>query len=62
MNIQLFSMIWAMASTVLIGILMIAALVLGYDDIPQIIATAVIGALVAIPAAIVLTKKVSSIR
>lgn len=61
MNWQLLSMIWSMAATVLIGILMIAALVTGFDDIPHIIATAVVGALLAIPVALVLTKRINRI-
>ncbi|WP_019672638.1 hypothetical protein [Psychrobacter lutiphocae] len=62
MNWQLLSMIWGMAATVLIGVLMIAALVIGFDDIPHIIATAVVGALVAIPISFVLTKKIGKIN
>lgn len=62
MNWQLLSMIWSMAATVLIGILMIAALVTGFDDIPHIIATAVVGALLAIPVALVLTKRINRIN
>lgn len=62
MNWQLLSMIWAMSATVLIGVLMIAALVTGFDGIPHIIGTAVVGALVAIPVALVLTKRINSIK
>ncbi|HJH09670.1 MAG TPA: hypothetical protein K8V12_07435 [Psychrobacter pasteurii] len=61
MNWQLLSMIWGMAATVLIGVFMIAALVIGFDDIPHIISAAVIGALVAIPISVVVTKKVNRI-
>jgi len=50
-----------MAATVLIGVFMIAALVIGFDDIPHIISAAVIGALVAIPISVVVTKKVNRI-
>ena len=62
MNWQLLSMIWGMAATVLIGVFMITALVIGFDDIPHIISTAVVGALVAIPIAITVTKKLSRIK
>ncbi|PNK59967.1 hypothetical protein [Psychrobacter sp. FDAARGOS_221] len=62
MNWQLLSMIWGMAATVLIGVFMIAALVIGFDDIPHIIATAVVGALVAIPISLMLTKKIGRIN
>ena len=41
---------------------MITALVVGFDDIPHIISTAVVGALVAIPIAITVTKKLSRIK
>lgn len=62
MNWQLLSMIWGMAATVLIGVFMIVALVIGYDDIPHIISVAVAGALIAIPISVVVTKKVNRIN
>ncbi|AWT49358.1 hypothetical protein DLE54_07435 [Psychrobacter sp. YP14] len=62
MNWQLLSMIWGMAATVIIGVFMVAALVTGFDDIPHIISTAVVGALVAIPIALIVTKKINRIE
>ncbi|WP_201543392.1 hypothetical protein [Psychrobacter sp. H7-1] len=62
MNWQLLSMIWGMAATVIIGVFMVAALVTGFDDIPHIISTAVGGALVAIPIALIVTKKINRIE
>ena len=62
MNWQLLSMVWGMAATVLIGVLMITALVIGFDDIPHIIGVAIVGALIAIPVALVVSKKLSSIK
>lgn len=62
MNWQLLSMIWGMAATVLIGVFMIVALVIGFDDIPEIIGVAVAGALIAIPISVVVTKKVNRIN
>lgn len=62
MNWQLFSMVWGMTATVVIGVSMIISLVIGFDDIPNIISVAVVGALVAIPVAMMVTKKLNRIR
>lgn len=62
MNWQLLSMIWSIAATVLVGVLIVIALVSGFDGIPQIIAASVIGALIAIPVALVVSKKLSAIK
>ncbi|WP_131667180.1 hypothetical protein [Psychrobacter pygoscelis] len=61
MNWPLLSMIYSMTATVLIGVIMIAALVIGFDEIPHIITVAVGGALLAIPVAWFFTKKIGSI-
>lgn len=61
MNWHLFSVIYSMASTVLIGILIIAALVTGFNQIPHIWIAVAAGFLLAIPAGIFFTKKVGSI-
>lgn len=61
MNWQLFSMVWGMTATVVIGVSMIISLVIGFDDIPNIISVAVVGALVAIPVAMMVTKKLNRI-
>ena len=51
MNWQLFSAIFTIASGVTIGVFMTIALVVGFDEIPHIIATAIVGLLVSIPIA-----------
>lgn len=61
MNWPLFSMIFSMTATVLIGILIIIALVTGFDEIPHIIAVAIGGAIASIPLGLYFTKKVGSI-
>ncbi|MGL5251647.1 MAG: hypothetical protein ACRC7U_00675 [Moraxella sp.] len=57
MNWQLFSAIFTIASGVTIGVFMTIALVVGFDEIPHIIATAIVGLLVSIPIAWVVAKK-----
>ena len=61
MNWPLFSIIFSMSSTVIIGILMIAALVTGYNQIPHIQMAVAIGVLLSIPVGLLLTKKIGSI-
>ena len=61
MNWPLFSIIFSMSSTVIIGILMIAALVTGYNQIPHIQMAIAIGVLLSIPVGLLLTKKIGSI-
>ena len=57
MNWQLFSAIFTIASGVTIGVFMTIALVVGFDEIPHIIATAIVGLSVSIPIAWVVAKK-----
>ena len=61
MNWPLFSMIYSMAATVIIGIFMIAALLSGFNEIPHIQIAVAIGVLVSIPAGLFLTKKIGNI-
>ncbi|WP_041757721.1 hypothetical protein [Psychrobacter arcticus] len=61
MNWPLFSVIYSMASTVIIGIFMIAALLTGFNEIPHIQIAVAIGFFVSIPAALFFTKKIGSI-
>ena len=61
MNWPLFSILFSMSSTVIIGILMIAALVTGYNQIPHIQMALAIGVLLSIPVGLLLTKKIGSI-
>lgn len=63
MNFPLFSMIFSMASTVIVGLMMIVLLVVsdGYNEISQMIWVAVVGLVVSIPIAVVLTKKIGSL-
>lgn len=61
MNWQLFSVIASIASTVLAGVLITVALVLGFDEIPNIIMAGVGGMVIALPIAMVLTKKIQTL-
>ncbi|WP_201616440.1 hypothetical protein [Psychrobacter urativorans] len=61
MNWPLFSVIYSIAATVSIGVLMIAALITGFNQIPHIQMAVGAGILVSIPAAFFFTKKVGSI-
>ena len=61
MNWPLFSVIYSIAATVAIGVLMIAALVTGFNEIPHIQIAIAAGVLISIPAALHFTKKVASI-
>lgn len=61
MNWPLFSILFSMSSTVIIGTLMIAALVTGYNQIPHIQMAIAIGVLLSIPVGLLLTKKIGSI-
>lgn len=61
MNWPLFSMIYSMAATVIVGIFMIAALLSGFNEIPHIQIAVAIGILVSIPVGLFLTKKIGSI-
>ena len=61
MNWPLFSVIYSIAATVTVGVLMIAALVTGFNQIPHIQMAVAAGIIVSIPAALFFTKKVGSI-
>jgi hypothetical protein len=50
-----------MTATVTIGVLMIAALVSGFNEIPHIKIAVAIGILISVPVALFFTKKISSI-
>ena len=60
MNWPLFSMIYSMAATVIVGIFMIAALLSGFNEIPHIQIAVAIGILVSIPVGLFFTKKIGS--
>ena len=61
MNWPLFSVVYAMASTVTIGIFMITALVTGFNEIPHIEIAVAAGILVSIPIGLFFTKKIGNI-
>lgn len=61
MNLPLLSMLFSMAFTVIVGVLMIVAFVTGFDKMPHIIGAVVIGGLISLPVAVVLTKKISNL-
>ena len=54
-------MVYSMTATVIVGVLMIAALVTGFNEIPHIQIAVAIGILISIPTAIFFTKKIGSI-
>lgn len=55
--IRLFSIIYSMAGTTGAGIGVIAALASGYDDLNGVLVGAIAGAVIALPATYVVTKK-----
>ncbi len=61
MNWPLFSVIYSIAATVIIGVFMITALVTGFNQIPHIQMAVAAGILLSIPAGLFFTKKVGSI-
>ena len=61
MNWPLFSVVYAMAVTVTMGLFIIGALVTGFGEIAHVQIAVVLGVLVAIPEAIFFTKKIGSI-
>ena len=61
MNWPLFSVIYSIAATVIIGVFMITALVTGFNQIPHIQMAVAAGVLLSIPAGLFFTKKVGSI-
>jgi type IV secretory pathway protease TraF len=61
MNWPLFSMMYSIAATVLTGVVIVIALVTGFNEIPHIITVAVACALLSIPLGLYFTKKIGSI-
>lgn len=61
MNWPLFSMIYSMTATVIVGLLIIAALVTGFNEIPHIQIAVVVGLLASIPVGLFFTKKIENI-
>lgn len=59
MNIPLFSAIFSIAATVLIGVLMVILFVNDYDDAVYILGAVGVGTLVSFPIAYAVTKKLS---
>ena len=60
MNMTLFGAIFSIAFTVLIGVLMIILFVNGYSQPLYVLGAVGIGALVSIPVAYIVTKKLSA--
>lgn len=58
---RLFSLIYSLASTVLVGVALVATLVSGFVTGPAIIAAIVIGFVVAVPVAYVIAKRLHSL-
>ncbi len=61
MNWPLFSVIYSISATVIVGVLMITALVTGFNEIPHIQMAVAAGILISIPTGLFFTKKVGSI-
>lgn len=61
MNFPLLSIIFTIAFTVTIGILIIAAVVTGFDKGTYIIGAIVVGGLISLPVSVVLTKKIGAL-
>ena len=60
--LRLFSIIFALASTVLMGSLIVVALATGYDTFKPIIAAALGGLVIAIPIAWWISNKLYSLK
>ncbi len=61
MNWPLLSVVYSMAATVIVGLLMIAALVTGLNQIPHIQMAIAAGLVISIPVGLFFTKKIGSI-
>ncbi|MFW2176450.1 MULTISPECIES: hypothetical protein [unclassified Moraxella] len=61
MNWPLFSMVFTIASGTTIGVLMTIALVLGFDEIPQIIMVCIAGLVLSVPIAYFVAKKMQTL-
>lgn len=61
MNWPLFSVIYSIAATVIIGVLMITALLSPFNQIPHIQMAVALGIVISIPVGLFFTKKVGSI-
>jgi len=61
MNWPLFSVIYSIAATVSIGVLIITALVTGFNQIPHIQMAVAAGFLISIPIGLLSAKKIGSI-
>lgn len=62
MNIPLLSIVFSIAFTVIIGILMIIAFVTGFDKGVHIIGASVLGAIISIPVSFIIAKKISKLK
>lgn len=61
MNIPLFSAIFSIASTVIIGVLMVVVFVNEMTNMQAILGAVAVGFIISIPIALMVTKKVSSL-
>lgn len=61
MNIPLFSAIFSIAATVIIGVLMIVLFVNDLSSLTTVIGAVIVGALVSIPIALIVTKRMSTL-
>lgn len=61
MNWQLLGAVFTIASGTVIGVLMTIALVIGFDEIPHIIAVVIAGLILSLPISWFVAKKMQSL-
>lgn len=61
MNWALFSMVFTIASGTTIGVLMAIALIIGFDEIPHVLAVCSAGLVLSVPIAYMIAKKMQTL-
>lgn len=61
MNWALFSAVFTIASGTTIGVLMTIALIIGFDEIPHIIAVSIAGLILSVPISYIVAKKMQAL-
>lgn len=62
MNLPLFGIVFTIAFTVIIGILFVITVVTGFDQGSYVIGAIVLGAVLSLPIALVVTKRIGSLK
>lgn len=60
MNWSLFGFVFGIGSSVVMGVMMTAALVLGFDAIAHVVTVIVIGLIISLPICYVITKRIDA--